>query len=108
MRLGNQPGTGVGKRRRTGIAHQGDVLALAQLGDQLLRASALVVLVQCDGARADAVVGEQGARGARVLAGDHLHRAQGLDGARARVGEIADRRRYNVEGSGQPARLPIR
>ena len=64
------------------------------------RRLALVVRVQRDRARVDAVVREQGARGARVLAGDDVGRAQDLDGAGARIGEVADRRGDDVERSG--------
>jgi len=49
----------------------------------------------------DAVTGEQGARRARVLAGDDVRLPENLERARAGIGEIADRRGDDVEGSGR-------
>ena len=108
MRLGDEPGPGVGERRGAGIADKRDVLALAKRVDQLGRSRAFVMLVQRYRAGVDAVPREQRAAGARVLAGDEVGGAQGIDGARARVGEVADRRRHHVERPGQPAAVPIR
>ena len=113
VRRRHQQRAGIRHRRRAGVAHQRDVLPSRSARDQLLGRRALVVRVQRHGARGDAVVREQGARGARVLAGDDVGAAQRLDGARARVGEVADRRGDDVKRSGlmgQPARrgVPLR
>ena len=95
MRLRHEPGAGIGERWRPRVAYQRDILARTQRVEQRLRGAALVVLVQRHGARADAVMREQRAAGARVLAGDEVRAAQRLDRARARVGEIADRRSHD-------------
>jgi len=60
----------------------------------------------------DAMPGEQGARGAGVLAGHQVRPAQRVERARAGIGEVADRRGDDVEGAshsvGQRAPLQVR
>jgi len=54
------------------------------------------VLVKRKGLGADAEVVEQPARVARVLAGDGVGTAQHLEGARADVAEVSQRRGHHI------------
>jgi hypothetical protein len=62
------------------------------------------VLVQRLARRRDAVVGEELAGGARVLAIDHIGAGQRLEGAQADVAQIADGGRHHIEARRQRRR----
>ena len=111
MRFGHEPGAGV-KRRRTRVAHERDILPPAQCVEERGGRALLVVLVQGDGARLNAVAGEQRARGARVLAGDEVRArsvssARGLASARLPIGVATTYRTPGVNrASSSPLSVP--
>nr|WP_290615700.1 hypothetical protein [Immundisolibacter sp.] len=99
MRRRHQTLAGVADGRRAGIADQGDILALAQALDQAAGLRRLVVFMQRQQRRADAVMIQQRPAVAGVFGGDHGHRRQSLRRARAQIGQISERRGHHVQSA---------
>ena len=91
--------TGIGDKRRAGIADKGDVFARLQAADKGFRRSAFVVLVQRSERAVNGVGVEQAATVARILAGYNVCRLQGRQRAPADVVQIAYRRSDDVQRS---------
>lgn len=91
--------TGIGDKRRAGIADKGDVFARLQAADKGFRRSAFVVLVQRSERAVNGVGVEQAATVARILAGYNVCRLQGRQRAPADVVQIAYRRGDDVQRS---------
>ena len=90
----DQPVARIGDRRASPPRRRGRPIARpSEPLKQLRRPDRLVVLVVGDERRPDAVVGEQLARRACVLGGDHVDLAEHAERAQRDVGEVADRRR---------------
>jgi hypothetical protein len=79
------------------VGDERDVAAARELGERARAALFLVVLVQRDRPRADAVAIEQHARVARVLREHERGLAQHAQRAQRHVLEVADRRRDEVQ-----------
>ena len=90
---------GVGDARQPCVTDTDDGLARPHPCNQLRALFLLVVLVVARHGRVDVVVCEKSARVPRVLSGDHIRRAQHLDGAIGDVAEVADGRRAEIEHS---------
>ena len=89
----HQHEAGVGDQRHAGVGDERDDLAVVHALDELGRARLLVLLVVADELAGDAVVLEQRAGAAGVLAGDQVGLAQCRQHAQRDVLEVADRRR---------------
>ena len=83
----------VGNRRRAGIADQRDGFSRRQQVDQFLRSVPLVVLVQRQQPRGNAVVPEQMRGDARVLGGDDIDALEHVERAQGDVRQITNGRR---------------
>ena len=90
---------GVGNARQPRVADADDRCPRAEALNQVRPLFLLVVLVVARHGRVDVVVCEKSARVPRVLGGDHIRRAQHLDGAIGDVAEVADGRRTEIEHS---------
>nr|WP_236953230.1 hypothetical protein [Immundisolibacter cernigliae] len=99
MRRGHQTLAGVADGRRAGIADQSHVFALSQTLDQAAGLRRLVVLVQRQQRRADAVMIQQRPAVAGVLGSNDRHRRQGLRRARAQIGQISERCGHHVQSA---------
>ena len=95
----------VAHQGRAGVAHEGEGLSIPEAGNDLRRAATLVVLVQGFEAGRNAVVLEESPGTPRIL-GDHdIHRAEHGSRPCPEIGEVPDRGRNDVEGSGRDVRL---
>jgi putative endonuclease len=88
---------GITHRGRPGIADVGDALAAREPCEHAARGGALVVLVHGNERLGDSEVAQQRSAVARVLASDGIDHREHVQGAQGQVGEVADRRRDDVE-----------
>ena len=95
--LGDEGGPRVAHRWRAGIADIGDTLAAREPIDDGLGGAALVVLVHGDKRLDEPEVAQQRGAVARVLAGDRVDEREHVQRPQGDVGEVADRRRDDVE-----------
>ena len=93
---GNCQCAGIGDRRRTCIADQGNRLPRSQKIDEFLRRLPFVMLVQCKQTRGDTVMPQQMRSNARVFSGNHVDAFQYLQRAQRDVGEITNRCRHYI------------
>ena len=96
---------GIGNQRRAGVGHQRDRLAGGEPRQQLRPRRGGVVLVVGRQRRGDAVMVEQPAGHAGVLAGDQVGGGQRLQRPQRDVAQVADRGGDQVQTGGQPRRL---
>ena len=89
-------GARIADRGRSGIGNQRHALACGEPGDDLARASSLVVLVQGNERCADAVMRRQQSGNARVLGGDDVDLTQHIECAKRDVAQVSDRRRHHI------------
>jgi hypothetical protein len=96
---------GIGDAGCSGVGHERDRRALAQLLDERRRARALHGVVVARDRPLDPMMLQQDARPARVLRGDEVDLAEHAQRAQRHVLEVPDRRRDDVEdaaGHGRP------
>ena len=103
--LADQPVARIGDQRRAGIRDQGYGFACRQPLQDLRPHRLGVVVVIGDERRRQAVVVEQLAGHARVLAGDEVGGGQNLQRPQGDVAQVPDRGRDRVEPAGQARRL---
>ncbi len=102
--IAHQLVAGIGYERRAGVADQRYRLAARQLG-QDARALALGVVLVIGAQRSrDGIVRQQRTAVAGILAVDHIGPRQGGQRAQGDVGEVADRRRHQIEPRRQSLR----
>src|SRR5690242_17797658 len=87
----------IGEERRARIAHQRDVLAGGEAGQERFGALRFVVLMQryerlCEPERL-----EERSRMARILGGNHIGALERLASTLAEVAKVADRRGYDLK-----------
>ena len=96
---------GIGDERRAGIGHERDGVALGETRDQLRPRLGGVVIVVGRQRRRDAVVIDELAGDAGVLASDHVGGGQYLQRAQGGVAQVADRGCDNVKPAGERGRI---
>jgi hypothetical protein len=93
----NQLEAGIGDQRRAGVGNQRQRFAFGEARDEARADLRRVVLVIGDERRGDLVTLQQTARDAGVLGQDRVGRRQRRQRPERDVGEIADRRRHDIE-----------
>ena len=101
----HQPVARIGDQRRAGIGDEGDGLTGREPLQDFRPHRFGIVVVIGDERRRQAVVVEQLAGHARVLAGDEVGRGQNLQRPQGDVAQVPDRGRDRVEPAGQARRL---
>ena len=86
----------IAHRRRSRVAHQRDALARAEKRYDLDGPPALVVRVQRQHSRRDAVARKQLGGHARVLGRDDVDRSQDIERAQGDVAQVSERRRDHI------------
>ena len=89
---------GIAEEWGAGIGDEGHGLARGQALGEPGAQAALVVVVVGEERGVDAEMGEEPPAVAGVLGQDQVHRPQHGLGARAQIGEVADRGRDDVQG----------
>ncbi len=95
----------IGNERRAGVGDERDRFAGGEPRQELRPRRRGVVLVVGRQRRRDAVVVEQLAGDAGVLAGDHVGRGERLQRPQRDVAQVADRGGDEVQSGGEPRRL---
>ena len=106
-RLAHQLVAGIGDQRRAGVGDQRHRLPGAEPRDQPRALPLGVVLVIRRELAAQAEMRQQLLRVARVLGGDQIGAGEHRERAKRDVGEIADRRRHEIEAGRQRPRDQI-
>ena len=102
---GDQPGARVADRRRARIADQRHALVALEPPDHALRSFAFVVLVSRHQRLVQPKVRHQRRGGAGVFARHRVDKPEHVDRTQAQVGQVADRRRDDVQS---PSRILLR